>query len=76
MREIHAYKCADGSIFENEAKAKAHEDDLIGQELDGFLMLFELDITRNQQFKGVLAAMKKRAAVLNAAKMIIHILEN
>lgn len=75
LTEITAYRCSDGSIHQDEAKASAHEDDLLGQELDGFLRLFELDITRNQEFKGILCAMKKRTDLLASAKLIINILE-
>jgi hypothetical protein len=75
MQEITAFRCSDGSIHSDETKAKAHEDDLLGQELDGLLRLFQLDITRNQEFKGILCAMKKRPELLQAAKIIINILE-
>lgn len=76
MQEITAYRCSDGSIHSDENKAQAHEDDLLGQELDGLLRLFELDITRNQEFKAILCVMKKRPALLEAAKLIVNILEN
>jgi hypothetical protein len=76
MKEVTAYQCADGSIHEDERKAKAHEDDLLGAELDGFLRLFELDITRNQEFRAILTAMKKRAELLEAAQAIAKILEH
>jgi len=76
MQEITAYRCSDGSIHANKTKAQAHEDDLLGQELDGLLRLFELDITRNQEFKGILCAMKKRPEILKAAQLIINILED
>lgn len=76
MQEITAFRCSDGSIHSDETKAQAHEDDLLGQELDGLLRLFQLDITRNQEFKGILCAMKKRPELLQAAKIIINILED
>lgn len=76
MKEITAYQCADGSLHEDEKKALAHDDDLLGQELDGLLRLFNLDITRNQEYSAILAAMKKRGEVLNACRLIINILEN
>lgn len=76
MQEITAFRCSDGSTHSDEKKAQAHEDDLLGQELDGLLRLFELDITRNQEFKGILCAMKKRPELLQAAKIIINILED
>ena len=75
MQEITAFRCSEGSIHSDEKKAQAHEDDLLGQELDGLLRLFQLDITRNQAFKGILCVMKKRPELLKAAKIIINILE-
>jgi len=35
--EITAYKTSDGQIFENEGKAKAHQEDILGELLDAFL---------------------------------------
>lgn len=32
MKTIEAYQCADGQIFEGDRKAKAHDDDLHGQD--------------------------------------------
>jgi len=75
MKEVTAYQCSDGSIYTDERKAEAHETDLLGAELDGFLRLFELDITRNQEFKALLTAMKKPAELLEAARAIVTILE-
>ena len=76
MQEISAYQCSDGALFTNEDKAKAHEEDLLGQELDGLLRLFELDISRNQEFKGILSAMKRREEVKTAAAAILAILNH
>jgi len=75
MKEIEAYQCSDGAIFEDEKKAQAHEDDLLGQELDGLLRLFQLDITRNQEFSGILSAMKRRKELMPAIRAILNILE-
>lgn len=75
MKKINAYQCSDGKIFSDENKAKAHEDDLLGQELDGLLRLFELDITRNQEYKAILCAMKKRGALKTALLTLIDILD-
>ena len=60
MKEIHAYQCSDGAIFIDDKKAKAYEDDLLGQEIDGLLKLYGLDISRNQTYKGCLSVMGKR----------------
>ena len=76
MIEITAYRCSDGSIHSDETKAKAHEDDLLGQELDGLLRLFELDISRTQEHKAILRVMQKRGELLDSLKLIFNILEN
>lgn len=76
MREINAYQCADGTIHTNEKKARAHDDDLLGQEIDGLLKLFELDISRNQEYKGCLAVMKRREDLKTAAAALLHILQH
>ena len=76
MKTIHAYQCADGSIFTDEKKAKAHDDDLLGQEIDGLLRLYCLDITRNQEFKGCLSVMGKREELKNAALAILSVLNH
>lgn len=75
MRKITAYECVDGSIHEDERKAKAHEEDLLGQELDGLLRLFELDITRQEEYRALLGIMKKREELLKAVRTIVKILD-
>jgi hypothetical protein len=74
MKEINAYQCVDGSIFTSEKQAKAHDDDLLGQEIDGLLRLYALDITRNQEFKGCLSVMGKRDELKTAALAILAVL--
>lgn len=75
MKTIEAYQCSDGTIFDCDSKAKLHEDDLLGQELEGLLKLFQLDITRNQEYKGLLAVMKNRKELKNSIQLILNILE-
>ena len=76
MKEINAYQCSDGSIFTDDRNAKAHEDDLLGQEIDGLLKLYGLDITRNQEYKGCLSVMGKRQKLKEAAAAILAILNH
>jgi hypothetical protein len=76
MREIEAYQCSDGALFTDEKKAAAHDDDLLGQEIDGLLRLYGLDITRNQEFKGCLSVMGKRQELKAAAAAILAILNH
>lgn len=76
MLEITAYQCSDGSVFTNESKARAHDDDLLGQEIDGLLRLYCLDITRNQEFKGCLSVMGKREELKEAITTILSILNH
>ena len=75
MREITAYQCADGSIHESERHAMAHDEDLLGQELDGLLRLFDLDITRQQEYRAILGVMKKRGELSKAVRTIAKILD-
>ena len=74
MIEISAYKCCDGMMFEDEEKAREHEDDLLGQELEGLLRLFDLDISRDQEHKAILSVMDKRMELLEAVEAISNIL--
>jgi hypothetical protein len=76
MKEISAYQCSDGAIFTDDRNAKAHEDDLLGQEIDGLLKLYGLDITRNQEYKGCLSVMGKRQELKEAAAAILAILNH
>jgi hypothetical protein len=76
MININAYQCSDGSLFTKEDLATAHEDDLLGQEIDGLLKLYGLDITRNQEFKGCLAVMNKRKELFEAVCAILKILNH
>jgi hypothetical protein len=76
MKEITAYQCSDGAIYASEENAKAHDEDLLGQELDGLLRLFGLDLTRNQEYTGILCAMKKRKELSAAAALILKIIEH
>ena len=61
-------------MFEDEEKAREHEDDLLGQELEGLLRLFNLDISRNQEHKAILSVMNKRNELLEAVEAISNIL--
>ena len=76
MKEITAYMCADGSIHENERAAVAHDDNLLGTELDGLLRLFELDITRHQECRVLLCVMNKRGELLKSVNSIAQILNH
>lgn len=61
MKTIEAYETVDGQIFDDEDKAKAHEVDLIGQEIDGILRLvLKLDVNRYELLRGFTEAMKDR----------------
>lgn len=57
---VECYQTYDGKIFTNGVEAKARADDILGEELEGLLGIAELDITRTQEFKAILAWMKDR----------------
>lgn len=76
MRSIECYKTSDGKVFEDEDKARAHEDDLIGEELDEFFRLhFDLDTYRSDVFKGLLKAIKDRKALANTCRKILAVID-
>lgn len=78
MREIQAYLCYDGSLFADEEKAKAHDDDLLGQELEGLLRLFEFggDVTRSREWRALITIMKKRKELAQTLGKILTILNH
>ena len=76
MRQITAYLSADGVFHVDEKSAIARDEDLLGQELEGLLRLFNLDITRNQEYKALLHAMKNRAAFTSAIREVLQIIEH
>lgn len=76
MRTIEAYEAADGTLYADEAKARAKDDDLLGAELDGLLRLFKIDIGRHTEYKALLTAMKDRRAMLEACRAVVRIIEH
>jgi len=53
-----AYKTSDGRLFEDEDDANKAQADIVGECVNGLFKLFGLDVSRNQEFRGCLAAMK------------------
>ena len=80
MRTVEAYQSADGALHLDEKSAKARDDDLLGEALDGLFRLFELDVPRSHQHKALLCVMKKRAAlsqsIAEIAKVLDHVEQN
>ncbi|WNO06027.1 hypothetical protein [Rhodoferax mekongensis] len=76
MRQIEAYQCYDGQIFSDESKAKAHDEDLLGQELDGLLKLFGFGgkLTRNDEWRGLMNLMQNRKELRKSVDLIAAIL--
>ena len=75
IRSIVCYKTSDGQVFESEAKAKEHAENLLGEELDGLFQLAKLDITRHQQFKALLELLyhkKELAASIDSIYKLLH----
>lgn len=72
--EMRCFKTFDGRLFEDEKQAKAHADDILGEELDGLLKMFHLDITRTQEYKALLALMKNRDGLQNTIARLHAIL--
>ena len=78
MKEITAYECADGTLHGDEEKAKAHDDDLLGQELDGLLKLFAFGgkLTRNDEYRALIGLMNNRNELRKSVCAIIKILDH
>lgn len=79
MKQIQAFQCADGTIHDDEDKAKAHDEDLLGAELDGLLKLFAFNggqITRNDEYKSLMQLMKRKDELKQACSAILLILNH
>lgn len=74
-KEITAYQSANGELHLSEDAAKSRDEDLLGGALEGLLRLFALDITRTQQYAGVLRAMKNPDALQAAMREALRVLE-
>lgn len=71
---IVCHKTHDGRLFEDESKARAHSEDLLGAELDGLLRLAGLNITRNQEYNALIKWMKQRGELSEAIKAVHSLL--
>ena len=77
MKTIEAYQSADGLIYTDEDKARAHEDDLIGQELDELLhRIMCIDPGHRAMYNGLLSALKKKKELLTCLRRIVAVLEH
>lgn len=74
MKTINAYLCYDGLIFEDKQKAVEHDADLLGAELDGLLKLFNLDISRSTEHRGLLQLMSRQSELKRQLEIILNIL--
>ena len=75
MHEIICYKTFDGKLFENEDEAKAYTEDKLGEELDGLLKLFKLDVARNQEYRALLQLLKNKKELEKSINAISEILD-
>lgn len=75
VQVVECFKTQDGRIFEDYRKAKEHAADLLGQELDGLLKLAQMDVTRNTEYRAIMAWMNNRAE-LKAAIDKLHAILN
>lgn len=77
MRQIVAYQSSDGQIFTDEDKAITHDNDLIGEEIDGLLRLvLKLDVNRYDLVHGFTAAMKNKKPLIECIAKIHFILQH
>jgi hypothetical protein len=76
MKTIEAYQSADGLIHTDEDKARAHDDDLIGQELDELLhRIMCIDPGHRAMCNGVLSALKKKKELLTCLRRMVAVIE-
>lgn len=75
MKEISAYKTADGLLFDSEKQAQQHEDDLLGEELDGLMKLFPMDIYRGTLQKAIIHAMNNKKELKCCLENILQLLD-
>ena len=79
MKTIEAYESADGAIHRDEDAARARDDDLIGEELDGLIRhTLALDVTHPQIFKAVVRALQtpQRKALRAACAKIVRVIDH
>jgi len=76
MKTIEAYQASDGQLFTDAVQCRKHQEDIIGADIDGLLQMFELDISRNQQFKAVLCVMKKRDSLTHVLRELLEHLDH
>jgi len=77
MQRIEAYQTCDGKLFSKESDAIAHEDDLIGQELDDMFKLFKLhgDIDHQSIFNACVNALKDKQRLKSICIAISNIID-
>ena len=77
MRQITAFKSANGRIFTEEKEAIAADEDMIGQELDELIhRVMCLDPGHSAMFKGVTSALKKKKELRNCIARILSVLDH
>lgn len=73
MREIEAYETSDGTLFMDEIAARKHQEDIIGEMLDGLVANDNRgNVTRNDRFQILMNMLKDpdlkvKVAALHAA---------
>lgn len=74
VQVVECFQTQDGRLFEDPRKAEEHADDLLGQELDGLLKLARMDITRNTEYRALMAWMGNRTDLKAAIDKLYLIL--
>jgi|GEM_PF-6092660 len=74
MLEVICYRTFDGTLFEDQDKAEEYTEDKLGEELDGLLKLFNLDIERSREYKALLQLLKRKDELKKQIDLISNIL--
>jgi hypothetical protein len=79
MRQIQAFQCADGAVHINYDTAKAHETDLLCENLENLLKMFGFNgdqVTRSEEIKAIWQLAKRedelRAAIVSILQILNH----
>ena len=77
MRRISLLQTFDGKMFDDERKASAHEEDKLGEELDGLLKLYDLKMGTYTDIKrGLLQLLPRKRELRQSCEAILRILDS
>lgn len=76
MREVEAYQTSDGEIFLDEKQAKSHQEDIIGEMLDGLVANDSRGNLTRVDRHSILMTMLKDPELKNKIAQLHHALQH